>query len=99
MVASGGLLAIFQFPAFVADVQQVAVAAVDFFAALSNRDSMLLGVVETVFARLQSPLAPRSNHFQFRRQRLIRMLEAHLIVALAGAAVRHGGRSLLAMRL
>ena len=89
---------IFQFAALMADVQQIAVAAVDLLATLRHGDSMLLRVVQTVLTRLQRPLPPRGNHFQFGRQRLVRMLEAHLIVALSGAAVRHRGRRLPAMR-
>ena len=78
---------IFQFPALVADVPQIAIAAVNLFAAGGHGNSALLGVVETVFARLQIPLAPRRDHFQLRSQRLIGKFKADLIVALAGAAV------------
>ena len=54
---------------------------------------MLLGIIETVFARLQRPFAPRRDYFQLRSQRLIRQFETDLIVALAGAAVSHRGRA------
>ena len=76
-----------------AHVQQIAVAAVDLLAALGHGNSMLLGVVEAVFARLQVPLAPGHDDLQLRRQRLVGVLEAHLIVALAGAAVGDSCRS------
>ena len=46
------------------------------------------GVVDGVFARDDVPLAPRRDDVQLRRERLIGELEADLIVALAGAAVR-----------
>ena len=76
-----------------AHMQQIAVAAMDLLAALSHRNAMLLGVVEAVFSRLQRPLAPGHDDLQLGRQGLIGVLEAHLIVALAGAAVSHGGRT------
>ena len=76
-----------------ADVHQVAVAAVDFFAAGGHGHSVAFGVIEAVLARLQPPLAPRRDDFQMRRQRLVSVLKAHLVVALAGAAVRHSRRS------
>ncbi len=85
---------IFQFPALVADVPQVAIAAVDLLAAGGHGNAALLGIVEAVFARLQIPLAPRRDHLQLRSQRLVGQFEAHLIVALAGAAVRHRSRAL-----
>ena len=57
------------------------------------------GVVNAVLARFQVPLAPRGNDFQLRRQRLEGVLEAHLIVALAGAAVGQRCRRLPAAPL
>src|SRR3954454_21787106 len=46
------------------------------------------GVVDGVFARDDVPLAPRRDHVELRRERLIRELKTDLIVALSGAAVR-----------
>src|SRR6476661_4356650 len=57
---------IFQFPAFVADVPQVAIAAMNLFAAGGNGNSPLLGIVETIFARLQIPLPPWGDDLQLR---------------------------------
>ncbi len=89
------VVGIFQFAALVADVQQVAVAAVDLLAALRHRNAMRLGILQAIFARLQRPLAPRHDDLQLRSQRLVGVLEAHLVVALAGAAVRDGGGAFL----
>src|SRR5260370_37028093 len=66
----------------------------DLLAAGGDRDPALLGIVEAIFARLESPLAPRRNDFQFRRESLEGMLEADLIIAFAGASVSDGGRAL-----
>ena len=78
-----------------ADVQQVAVAAMDLLAALRHGDAMRLGVLQAVFTRLQRPLAPRHDDLQLRSKCLVGVLEAHLVVALAGAAMRDGGRAFL----
>ena len=83
------VVGIFQLAALVRDVQQVAIAAVDLLAALRHGNSVRLGVVEAILARLQRPLAPRHDDLQLRRQRLVGVLEAHLVVALAGAAMSH----------
>src|SRR5579872_655239 len=82
---------VFQFPTLMAQVPEVAIAAVNLFAAGGNGNSMRFGVVEAIFARLQSPFAPRSNDLQFRSDGLVSMLKTDLIVALAGAAVRNSG--------
>ena len=44
-------------------------------------------VFDGVLARDDVPFAPRRDHRQMRRQRLVGQLETHLVVALAGAAV------------
>ena len=56
-------------------------------------------VFDGVLARDDVPLAPRRDHRQVRRQRLVGQLEAHLVVALAGAAVRQARRSRSSARL
>src|SRR6266850_1573376 len=56
-----------------------------------DRNSVPLGIVQAILARLQLPLSPGRNDLQLRRQRLVSVLEAHLIVSLAGAAVGHSG--------
>ena len=81
-------------PPSCANVQQVAIAAVNLLAALRHGNSVRLGIVETVLARLQRPLAPRHDDLQLRSQRLIGVLEANLVVALAGAAMGYGRRAL-----
>ena len=70
-----------------AQVPEVAVAAVNLLPAGGDGDAALLGVIQTVFAGFQRPFAPGGNDFQFGRKRLKGMLEAHLIIALAGTAV------------
>ena len=81
---------IFQFAAFMRDVPDIAIAAVDLGGRLRDRHVVLLRVFDSVFARNDVPLAPRSDHVQVRRDGFIGQLKPHLIVALAGAAVRQG---------
>ena len=57
-----------------------------------------LGVVHLLLARLELPLAHRSEHLEVGIERCDAHLEAHLVVALAGAAVRDVLR-LVAVRL
>ena len=52
---------IFEFAAFMTDVQQVAIAAMDLLATGGYRDSAAFGIRETVFTRLQVPFTPRSD--------------------------------------
>ena len=84
---------ILQFAAFVADVPQIPVAAVNLLAARRHWNPMLLGVIEAIFARLQRPLPPRRNDLQLRSQRLVRQFKPHLIVALARASMSDGRRT------
>src|SRR4051812_24043371 len=67
---------------------EVAVARIRVLLRHRHRDAARRGVVDGVFARDDVPLAPRCDDIQLRRERLIRELEANLVVALAGAAVR-----------
>src|SRR5207237_9776545 len=74
------------------DVPEIAIAAVNLLPACRNGNAVLLCVIQTIFARLQIPLPPRCNHFEFRRQRRIRQLESSLGVAFSGTAVRQRRR-------
>ena len=76
-----------------ADVPEIAIAAVNLLPACGDLNAVLLCVVQTIFARLQIPLPPRCNHFEFRRQRLICQLESNLVVAFSGAAMRERRRA------
>ena len=67
---------------------QVPVARIEVGRGLEHGNSVLLRVAERVLARHDVPFAPRRDHRELRREREIGELEAHLIVALAGAAVR-----------
>jgi len=71
----------------VAEVPDVAVAAVDVFLALLDRHLVLLRVSDGILARLNVPLPPGRDDLDMRCDGFIRQFEAHLIVALAGAAV------------
>ena len=53
-------------------------------------DAVLFRIGEQLFTREQIPLAPRRNDFDIRVQRIGAELKAHLIIALAGRAVRDG---------
>ncbi len=56
---------------------------------LGDRDLVLLGEFEKPGAAGQVPFPPGRDHPDLRVQRVGRQLEAHLVVALAGRAVRH----------
>src|SRR5258708_39407878 len=79
---------IFELAAFLAKVPGVAVAAADGFLALLHGDFVGFGVSDGVLARIDVPFAPRRNDLQMGRNRFVGELEANLIVALAGAAMR-----------
>ena len=83
-----GIGRVFQFAALVRDVPDIAIAAVDIGCALRDRHIVLLGVFDGVFARDDVPFAPWRDDRQMRRNGFIRQFETHLVVALAGAAVR-----------
>ncbi len=81
---------VLQQAALVAQVPQVAVAAVDRLLGGGDGHIVLGGVVQGVLAAADGPLAPRGDDAQPRVERHDGQLEAHLVVALAGAAVRDG---------
>jgi hypothetical protein len=74
----------------VADVPEVLVARVDLGARRRHLDAALVRVVERILATADVPVAPRRDHFEIRSKRLVSEFETHLVVALAGATVRHG---------
>ncbi len=51
---------------------------------------MLLGERDQVAARVEVPFPPRRDHLDVGVERIIGELEAHLVVALARGAMRHG---------
>jgi len=51
---------------------------------------VLLGVLEQFLARTQSPFAPGRDNADIGLQGVIAELEAHLVIALAGGAMRDG---------
>src|SRR5712675_943684 len=59
-----GIGGIFEFAAFVAEVPDVAVAAVDIFFALLDGDVVFLRVGNGVFAGIDVPLAPRGDDLE-----------------------------------
>ena len=90
-VVAGSVGGVLQRSALVADVPQVLVARVQLLLVDAlERDPPRVGVRKRVFARRNVPLPPGSDHPQIRRQRGEGQLEAKLVVALAGAAVRQG---------
>src|SRR6266851_3343766 len=68
---AGSVGGIFQLSAFVAEVPDVAVAAVNILFALLDGDVMLFGVGNGIFARIDVPLAPRSDDLKVRCNRLV----------------------------
>src|SRR5258708_6442460 len=79
---------IFELAAFVAEVPDVAIAAVDIFLALLDGNVVFLRVGNGIFAGIDVPFAPRSDDLHVWRDRFVGQFKSHLIVALAGAAVR-----------
>ncbi len=71
-----------------AEVPNVAVAAVNVLLALLDGNVVLLGVGDGVFTRINVPLAPRRNNLHVGRDGFVGQFEADLVVAFAGAAVR-----------
>ncbi len=73
------------------NVPQVAVARVDLRAAGGDRNAVRFRIIKAGLARVERPLAPRCNALELGRQRLVGVLKANLVIALAGASVGHGG--------
>src|SRR5262245_9233609 len=78
---------VFEDPAFVREVPDVAVVAVDLFEAGRDRDPALVGVIDRVLARDDVPFAPGGDHRQFGGQGFECQFKTDLIVALACASV------------
>ena len=79
--------------AFEGDVQQVRIHRIGraaFFVFHVDRYAGLLGISHQLLARQQIPFAPRRDDLDVRVQRIGAQFEAHLVVALAGRAVRDG---------
>ena len=90
---------IFQLAAFVAQVPDVAVAAVNVLLRLLDGHVVRLRVGDGVFPRMDRPFAPGRDDPQARRDGFVGQLEAHLVVALARAAVREAVRAELEREL
>ena len=71
-----------------AEVPDVAVAAVDILFALLDGNIVLFGVGNGILARIDVPFPPGRDDLQVRSNGFVGEFEAHLIVALAGATVR-----------
>src|SRR5262249_27597149 len=84
---AGSVGGILELAAFVAEVPDVAVAAVDVFLALLDGDVVFLGVGDRVFARVDVPLAPRCYDLELRGDGFVSQFEADLVVAFASAPV------------
>src|SRR6266481_2892740 len=70
-----------------AEVPDVAVAAIDIFFALLHRNVVFLRVGDSVFAGIDVPLAPGRDDLQVGGDGFVGQFETHLVVAFAGAAV------------
>ena len=79
---------IFELAAFVTEMPDVAVAAVDVFLALLDRDVVLLRIGNGVFAGIDVPFAPGSNDLDTGRNGFVSQFKTDLIIALTRAAVR-----------
>ena len=83
---------IFQLTALIGDVQCVGIHGVRRTTVLlaCDRNAIGLGIGDELFARVQIPEPPRRNDLDVRLERVSTQLEAHLVVALAGCAMRNG---------
>src|SRR5262245_28592118 len=70
------------------EVPDVAVVAVDLFAAGRDGNAARVGLIDRVLARSAVPFAPAGDHRQFGRQGFECQFKTDLIVALACASVR-----------
>ena len=73
-------------------MQQIGIHAEGRFAALvlGNGDLVFLGELNEARAACQVPFAPGRDHLHIGLQRVVAEFKAHLVIALAGCAVRHG---------
>src|SRR5262249_16940046 len=78
---------ILQDSAFVREVPDVAVVAVDFFAAGRDRNPALVGVIDRVLARNDVPFAPGGDHRHFGREGFESQFKTDLVVAFARATM------------
>src|SRR5262245_662678 len=78
---------VFEDSAFVREVPDVAVMAVDFFAAGRDRNPALVGVIDSVLARYDVPFAPGRDHRHFGREGFEGQFKTDLIVSFARASV------------
>ena len=78
---------IFETAAFVREMPNVAIAAVNVGGGLLDGNFVRASVGNRVFARENFPFAPGSDDLQFGAERFVGELEADLVVSLAGAAV------------
>ena len=74
--------------AFMRAVPEVAVGGVRLLGRCVHRDALRVHVRDEIFAALEFPFAPGRDHLQVRRERRVRQLEADLIVAFTGTAMR-----------
>jgi hypothetical protein len=69
------------------EMPEVGIPRIDLLLRRGNRNALRGRVVDGILAAADIPLTPRRDDGQFGRERGKRHLEAHLVVALAGAAV------------
>ncbi len=82
---------VFQVDAFVGDVQQVGVHGIRALALLHfHGDVALFTILEQLFAGVQIPLTPGSDHLHARLQGIGAKLKTNLIVTFTGSTVRDG---------
>ena len=87
-VRLGRRIRILEVAAFVGEMPEVGIARIDLLLRRGDGNALRRRVVDRVFAAADVPLAPRRDDGKLGRERREGHLEANLIVALAGAAVR-----------
>ena len=71
------------------DVEEIAVGGVRPVRRHGHGDVVAPRELDQGRPRIEVPLAPRGDHREIGRERRVRELEAHLVIALAGRAVAH----------
>ncbi len=80
---------IFQESAFMGQVKNIPIPAVNILFRLGQRDVVFDGVLYSILTTANIPLAPWRNDFKLRVERHHREFKTNLVITLAGAAVRN----------
>ena len=95
MVIVGGLCRILKLKSLVADMPDIAVAAIAVVGLEGKIDVMSRAIFQLLLTGLDIPGSPGSNDLHLGSQRLDAQLETNLIVSFSGSAMADGNSALL----